>query len=136
MTNENLLILEDDSMVSAMMKLMLERCGFICDIATSEDEAFEMFYSARGSENPYAAIIFDLVLQEDSLGGLRTLRRIREVDPHIKTVLCSGFCSSPVVKNFKNYGFDSCLKKPFTVSALKQTLSDLVSGQNLRLLPS
>lgn len=128
MENEKLLILEDDSMVSGMMKIMLERSGYICDVAIDEDEAFQLFCNARQSGVPYSAIIFDLVLAEDSLGGLRTLRRIKETEPGIKTILCSGFASSPVVKNYKNYGFDSCLCKPFTGASLKTTLLSL-AGQ-------
>jgi DNA-binding response OmpR family regulator len=125
MANERLFILEDDSMVSGMMKIMLERSGFACDVASDEDQAVELFNSAQGNGQVYAAVIFDLVLAEDSLGGLRTLKRIKEADPNVKTILCSGFCSSPVVKNFRNYGFDSCLSKPFTGSSLKSTLLDL-----------
>lgn len=126
MENEKLLILEDDGMVSGMMKIMLERSGYNCDVAVDEDDAFNLFCQARRSGQPYAAVIFDLVLAEDSLGGLRTLRRIKETEPQVKTILCSGFSSSPVVKNFKNYGFDSCLNKPFTGASLKTTLLSLV----------
>lgn len=126
MNNEKLLILEDDSMVSGMMKIMLERSGYVCDVAVDEDEAYKMFCRSLDMGVGYSAVIFDLVLEEDSLGGLRTLRRIKEADPKIKTILCSGFCSSPVVKNYKNYGFDSCLSKPFTGSSLKSTLFGLV----------
>jgi len=127
MENEKLLILEDDSVVSGMMKIMLERSGYNCDVAVDEDHAYQMFCEARQAGQPYAAVIFDLVLAEDSLGGLRTLRRIKEAEPQVKAILCSGFSSSPVVKNYKNYGFDSCLNKPFTGASLKTTLLGLVS---------
>ncbi len=121
---KRLLILEDDSMVSGMMQIMLERSGFECDIVANEDDALRMFLDSHQSNRKYAAVIFDLVLQEDSLGGLHTLKRIKEIAPEVKTILCSGFCSSPVVRNYKNYGFDSCLNKPFTGHSLKAALDD------------
>lgn len=126
--NDRLLILEDDSLVAGLLKALLNNFGFDCDVVTTEEAAIESYSKALISGKGYAAVIFDLVLASDTLGGLRALQRIKESNPGVKSILCSGFTNSPVVQDYHSYGFDSCLKKPFSGRDLCGAISRLLVG--------
>jgi len=48
------------------------------------------------------------------MGGLETVRLIREQGFPFKAIVISGYSNDPVMSDFKNYGFDSYIAKPFT----------------------
>lgn len=122
-----LLLLEDDSFVADILKLMLNKSGFTCDMVETQERAISMYLSAQSTGLSYSAIILDLILGNDRLGGLRTLKRIKEIRPDVKSILCSGFTQSPVVKNYQQFGFDSCLQMPFSSKILVNAISGLLN---------
>lgn len=122
--NKKLLLIEDDNLVANMLCTMLSKSGFTCDHAEDENQALIMFRNARITGNNYDLLVVDLVLGENNCAGVTVTQQIKKEQPEIVAILCSGFSSSPVVLNFQEYGFDFCLKKPFSWDRLKGILSE------------
>ncbi len=123
---ERLLIVEDDALVASMMAIVLGKAGFICDVVESESLAVEKFKAGNTSGVAYSAVIFDLILKEDCLAGLKAFQRIKDIDPDAKGILCTGFSDNPVTISFKEFGFDRCLQKPFSGRDLQSVVSELL----------
>lgn len=126
----HLLLIEDDSLVAGMLCTMLARFGFVCDHASSENEALNMFIASKENGRCYEFILVDLVLGTQKSGGVTVVQKIREIQPDVRAVLCSGLSSSPVVNNYHEYGFDFCLNKPFSWENLKTIIKEQFLNQS------
>ena len=69
-------------------------------------------------------MILDLTLPGGQ-GGNDLIQQIRAIDPEVKAVISSGYLNHPVMTNFKNYGFDAAICKPFRISELSETLTNI-----------
>ena len=49
---------------------------------------------AKESGKTFAAVILDLTVQK-GIGGEKTLRKLRELDPAVKAVISSGYADDP-----------------------------------------
>jgi DNA-binding response OmpR family regulator len=125
---KRLLLIEDDNLVASMLSTMLSKSGFVCDHAEDEAQAIRLFRNSQITDRPYDLVVVDLVLGENTKGGMVVMKEIREQQPGITAILCSGFTSSPIVENFRDFGFDFCLNKPFSWNRLKTILTELPVG--------
>jgi DNA-binding NtrC family response regulator len=80
---------------------------------------------ARGAGRPYRAVIFDLTIP-GGLGGMETMKVLKEMDPEIKRVVISGYSQDPVMSNPEEYGFAAALQKPFNITRLTYVLSRII----------
>lgn len=64
----------------------------------------------------------------NGLGGIETIRRLREIDPGVRAIVCSGYSNDPVMANFREYGFSGVLPKPFSLQDLDAQLRRVISG--------
>jgi|GEM_PF-6007860 len=45
-------------------------------------------------------------------------RQLRRIDPHIKAIVVSGYSSNPVMSEYRQYGFNGVVSKPFRIEDL------------------
>jgi DNA-binding NarL/FixJ family response regulator len=57
----------------------------------------------------------------------QTLEELIKLDPQVRTVVCSGYSSNPVMANHLEHGFSAVLPKPFKLEALDQVLRELMT---------
>ncbi len=119
-------LVEDDTLVAELITLMLDKEGIKCVHANSIEKAFEIFKETVESGNRFDLAIIDLVLNEEPDGGVKVLEGIRKLDKDVKAILCSGSVGSPVFSNFRDYGFDKKIAKPFTKDSLIQPLKEIL----------
>ena len=129
---KKILLIEDDSLVARMLATMLDKSGFACDHVEDEHQAIAMFQQALSEGRPYEVLVVDLVLGESNRAGANVVKQIKEDYPEVVAILCTGFSSSQVALNFQDYGFDFCLKKPFSWDSLKVILSEFADYDGSR----
>jgi DNA-binding NtrC family response regulator len=61
------------------------------------------------------------------MGGRDALAALKEMDPHVRAVLATGYLDDPVVLNFHDYGFSELIKKPFRIEELSRVLHRVLS---------
>jgi CheY-like chemotaxis protein len=60
------------------------------------------------------------------IGGKETIKRLKELDPDVRAIVASGYSSDPVMANFREYGFDDALQKPYRLIDLRKALGETV----------
>jgi DNA-binding NtrC family response regulator len=102
----NILIIEDEKIISSAMTRMLTSCGHAVH---SSDNGNETLNKIR-EVNPQM-VFLDVKLPGRS--GLDVLKEIKEYYPHMRVVMMSGYTSPENMALAKQLGADDFLKKPF-----------------------
>jgi len=95
------------------------------DAVEDGEKAIEFYVEARGAGRPYRAVIFDLTIP-GGVGGMETMKVLKDIDPEIKGVVISGYSQDPVMSNPEEYGFAAALQKPFNITRLTHVLSMII----------
>jgi len=122
-----ILVMDDDRMLREMVNDMLDVLGYEAEFAKDGAEAVEMYSKAKGSEKPYDAVILDLSIQ-GGMGGVEAIKKLLELDPQLKAIVCSGYSESPVMSNYLEYGFKGMMAKPFDFQTLGKVLNEMLKG--------
>ncbi|MCL2877501.1 MAG: DNA-binding response regulator, partial [Acidobacteria bacterium] len=105
------LIIDDDPLIRAGCRKVLERHGFACTAAQDGRRALE--YVRRAS---FDAALLDLKMPD--LSGMETLKKLRDESPNTAVIIITGYASiDSAVEAVKAGAFDY-LPKPFTPEVL------------------
>ncbi len=115
------LIMEDEESVRNTLKEMLRISGYEVDASLDGDEAIRKYVSAKEEGRPYDVVIMDLTIK-GGMGGEEAIKKLLSIDPEAKVIVTSGYSDSPILANYKKYGFKGRLLKPFTLQDLKKEL--------------
>lgn len=120
-----ILLMDDERMLREMAVDMLEALGYKAESAKDGAEAIEMYSKAIGSEKPYDAVILDLTIP-GGVGGKEAVKKLLEIDPELKAIVFSGYSDSPVMSNYREYGFKGVMAKPFDFQTLGTVLNEVL----------
>ena len=112
-----ILSIEDDSTISNILRIFLERFGYRFYSATSAVAGLEMAYET----NP-DVIIMDLLMPE--MNGWEVIERLRE-DSDIPIIVLSALNDSDSKNRAFEAGADAYLTKPFRFDNLKDSIDDV-----------
>lgn len=118
------LLMDDEDMVAEVAQEMFECVGYTVKRAINGDEAIRMFSDAEQTDKPFDVVVLDLTVP-GGMGGAEAVKYIREMRSDVAVVVSSGYADDSVMANFKAFGFDAILPKPFTLSELRQAMEDL-----------
>ena len=111
--NLSVIIMDDEPQLRYIMKEVLNDEGAKIFTVSDGSEAIDLFEKMASSGEPADLIIADLTIP-GGMGGLEAIRIIREQGLPFKAIVISGYSNDPVMSDFKNYGFDAYIAKPFT----------------------
>jgi CheY-like chemotaxis protein len=79
---------------------------------------------------------FDLVVLDltipNGLGGVRTMERLRQLDPNVLAIVSSGYSDDPVMAKPSAYGFSAVLPKPYEPADLLRLVKSVLNARSLR----
>lgn len=104
------------------------------DHAYQGKEAIQMVNRAHAEGDPYSLVFMD-VRMPPGMDGIETIQRIWADHPYTEMVICTAYSDyswDQIVKNLGNTDKLLFMKKPFDVTALKQTALTLTTKWNLR----
>ncbi len=117
-----ILVADDDSMLRATMRKMLEASGHAVLEATSGREAEEIVARERVD-----LLITDIIMPEkEGIGLVRDVKRLR---PELRIIAMSGGGRSGqfgLLEVATKFGADAALQKPFRRDALSETIAQLL----------
>jgi PAS domain S-box-containing protein len=120
------LVMDDEPIVRVVAGELLRELGHDAEFAEHGDSAIEKYRRAMAENRPFDVVILDLTIR-GGMGGLDTLRKLKEMDPGVKAVVSSGYSDDEVVATYQQHGFRSFLKKPYDMRELCRILDDVMA---------
>ncbi|MBA4371417.1 MAG: hypothetical protein C0402_01000 [Thermodesulfovibrio sp.] len=121
-----ILLMDDEDFVRDVAREMIIALGHEAEGAEDGRKAIELFSRAREIGRPFDLVILDLTVK-GGMGGEEAIARIRDIDPHVKAVVSSGYADSAVVADYRAYGFSAVLNKPYRIDALQNCLNQCIT---------
>ncbi|ROQ92321.1 hybrid sensor histidine kinase/response regulator [Desulfosoma caldarium] len=116
-----ILVMDDEPMLRQLAEDVMEYLGYQCETARHGKEAVAKYKQAMDAGEPYDLVILDLTVK-GGLGAIPTMAQLLAVDPKVKAVVYTGYSGDPILENYKLYGFQGALPKPYAV----KDMADLI----------
>jgi signal transduction histidine kinase/CheY-like chemotaxis protein len=116
---ERLLIMDDEDALRTLLERILTRLGYEVRTARDGTEAIAMCMDAKAAGRRFEAALLDLTVS-GGMGGIEAAAKLREVDPALKLIVSSGYSDAPVMSDFRKYGFDDVVPKPWAVGEISK----------------
>ncbi|NOY52437.1 MAG: PAS domain-containing protein [Deltaproteobacteria bacterium] len=123
-----ILVMDDDEGVRSVTGMLLRYEHFEAEFAADGREAMQIYREALEEGRPFDAVILDLTVL-GGMGGEETIRELRALDPSVRGIVSSGYSDSPVLSDYRAYGFMGVLRKPYGRVLLRDTLRRVL-GEN------
>lgn len=128
-----ILVVDDNETICETLKLALQKLRFNVDIATSGEDAIEL-YKAALPGRPYAALLIDWKME--GLDGLETIKQIRVLEKYTVSAPAISMISASDMSEIKDelvdLGVEYMLQKPINTSFLVDALMAIFNSTNDR----
>ncbi len=122
-----ILLMDDEEMILNRVGEMLGYYGHQVTFARDGAETVALYRQAWQAGKPFDVVILDLTVP-GGLGAQETLPLLREVNPGVKAVVSSGYANDPLLADFRQYGFQGVVSKPYKVDELQMVLKQVANG--------
>ena len=117
-----ILIMDDDTQIHKTLNRILQKINIQVESAFDGQETLKKYKNAIADDNKFDLVIMDLTIP-GGMGGKETIKHLRKVDPKAKVIVSSGYSDDPIMANYKLYGFDEVMAKPYSIDKLKEVIS-------------
>jgi PAS domain S-box-containing protein len=121
------LFMDDEAPIRAMAVVFMERIGYDCDVASDGVEAVRKYEEAMAAGRKYEVVIMDLTVP-GGVGGREAMERLKRLDPGVCAVVSSGYSRDPVLANYRTYGFQAILPKPYGLEQLTKVMNSVLES--------
>ncbi len=127
--NERILLVDDETSVNAVAAEMLRDLGYVVETVSDGRTALE---AIKSRAKAFSLIILDMNMPR--LGGKETFRRVKEISPDTKVLICSGYSDGMVGDDEFMQRVDGFLQKPYTVDEMALKVREVLnsSGNSVR----
>jgi len=116
-----ILVMDDEEALLIVLAQMLGRLGYEIECARSGDEAIELYQKAKDAGRRFDIVLLDLTIP-GGMGGKEVADRLKEIDDSVILIVSSGYSNTPIMSEFRSYGFDDVLSKPWTPVQMSEVL--------------
>jgi len=122
--HETILLVDDEEMIIDVGQRMLEKLGYETLVAMDGVEAIKS-YKTRGKE--ISLVILDMVMPK--ISGGETFDRLKQINPDIKVILCSGYSIDGQATEILKRGCNAFIQKPFNLKTLSQHIRAVLNNK-------
>ena len=126
-TLQRILVMDDEEGIRELTSQLLNTLGYEVTAVTDGVEAVNTYERAMRRGENFQAVILDATIR-GGMGGLATISRLRNIDPSVVAIICSGYSDEAALAEFLQYGFRGALPKPFTRRDLADVLQRAVTS--------
>ena len=126
-TLQRILVMDDEEGIRELTSQLLNTLGYEVTAVTDGVEAVNTYERAMLRGENFQAVILDATIR-GGMGGLATISRLRNIDPSVVAIICSGYSDEAALAEFLQYGFRGALPKPFTRRDLADVLQRAVTS--------
>jgi len=121
-----ILVMDDEEMIRHLAGELLNYLGYEVSFTKEGGKAVEIYKEAMQSGEPFDAVILDLTIR-GGIGGKEAIRKLMEIDPHVKGIVSSGYSDDSVMTDFEKYGFKGVVAKPYSVHEVSRVLDEVLT---------
>ncbi|MEJ1974075.1 MAG: ATP-binding protein [Lacunisphaera sp.] len=121
------LFMDDEAPIRTMAGLFMERMGYDCDLAIDGTEAVRKYEEAMAAGRKYEVVLMDLTVP-GGVGGREAMEQLLRIDPGVCAIVSSGYSRDPVLANYRAYGFQAILPKPYGLDQLTKVMTAVLDG--------
>ncbi|MEO6970137.1 MAG: response regulator, partial [Chthoniobacterales bacterium] len=125
--DKRVLIMDDESAIRELTSQLLETMGYEVTAVPDGAEAIRIYERALRKGEHFLVVILDATVR-GGLGGVETIERLRNIDPDVNAIICSGYSDEAALSQFLSYGFRGALPKPFSRRELADAMQKAVKG--------
>jgi two-component system cell cycle sensor histidine kinase/response regulator CckA len=114
---EWILVVEDDIMMSDLIKIILTGSGYNVVVAGDGEEAVKIY---NDHQPKFHLVISDLGLPK--LGGVELFTKLYSENPELKFIASSGFSGHDLIVTLKKMGIKAFIPKPYIPEELIKVL--------------
>jgi len=118
------LVMDDDVIIRTVVEKLLKKTGYNVESVTNGTDALRVYQEAYDTGEPFQFVIMDLTIP-GGMGGKETVVKLREFDKNATVIVFSGYSNDPILTNYKDYGFNGVLKKPFSTDELMHLIKNV-----------
>jgi two-component system cell cycle sensor histidine kinase/response regulator CckA len=121
-----LLVMDDEEELRTLLKTALGRLGYEVHTARDGAEAIALCEDARALGRGFDAVLLDLTVS-GGMGGLEAAAKLKELDPSLKLIVSSGYSDAKVMSDFRRFGFDNVIPKPWKIADLSHVFQKVLA---------
>ena len=118
----SVLVMDDDEMIRNILEGMLNKLGHTVFTVANGGQAIEKYKNLD-----IDLVILDITIP-GGMGGIETMKQLKVIDSDVKTIISSGYSNSPVISDYKSYGFSESLTKPYLITELQTTIETVMNS--------
>lgn len=120
---KKILIIDDEPDILVMLKKMMERAGFMVQMAANGEEGLRNFY-----EDLPDLVITDIIMPEKE--GLEIIREMKRKRPGLKIIAISGggrISAESYLETARHFGANHVFQKPFSQTEIVEAARTLLA---------
>ena len=121
-----ILVMADEKFIRDVTIHMPGKIGYEVAVADDGNQAVEMYRQAQKSGEPFETVIMDLTVP-GGMGGKEAIQKLKKLDPNVKALVSSGYSNDPIMSNFRDYGFQGVVKKPYRIQDMSDALRSVIT---------
>jgi PAS domain S-box-containing protein len=118
-----ILLVDDEPAIRFTNRLILEDAGYKVITAENGCEALEVF---KNRQTDIDLIILDMIMPK--MYGNECFYKLKQIDPQVKVILCSGFPQDADINEMKRAGMVAFICKPCKSHELLKVVSDAINA--------
>ena len=124
--SQRVLLMDDEETIRNLGKRVLSRLNFETATAADGAECVRAYRAAFAAGRPFDLVIMDLTIP-GGMGGMETITELRKIDPKVRAIVSSGYSNDPVLANFRDFGFQAVVAKPYDVNLLATVIDRVIT---------
>jgi PAS domain S-box-containing protein len=121
-----ILVMDDEPFIRELAQDMLNLIGYEVATVKNGEEALQAYKEAQAEGLGFDAVILDLTVP-GAMGGKEAVKQLREMDPHVRAIVSSGYSNDPIMANYAAYGFQSAVRKPYRIQDISEALKAVLN---------
>ena len=120
-----ILVVDDEPSILHSLALGLSSKDNLVDLASAGNAAIK-----KGTQEKYDVLIVDLCLPD--MDGFDVLRKLKEENPQIISIVITAQCSRECVAEAKEWGVNDYFEKPFQLHSIKEAIAREIAQRALK----
>ncbi len=123
-----IMVMDDEKIIRDVVSSQIESLGHTAIAVQDGEEAIATYKSLQGQGTPADMVILDITIA-GKMGGKEAARKLLEFDKDAKLIVSSGYSNDILIADYKRFGFQASLTKPFGLEKLKAVIASVLGGK-------